>query len=61
MSSSKKTAEQPLADSGGRRPPAVVDFEDPYRALDELMAVVEELCPEWPTRSCFDGTERMLL
>jgi len=64
MSSSKKTPEQPLAEplaeSGGQRSRAV-DFDDPYRALDELMAVVEALCQEWPARRCFDGTERMLL
>ncbi|TAK51711.1 MAG: hypothetical protein EPO25_15755 [Gammaproteobacteria bacterium] len=40
---------QPLAADGGleQRPgrPA-----DPFAALDELMVVVEALCPRWPAR-----------
>jgi hypothetical protein len=37
--------------SGGAvapRDPAPVD--DPYRVLDDLMAVIEALCPVWPPR-----------
>lgn len=26
---------------------------DPYVVLDELMCVVEALCPEWPERPAF--------
>lgn len=26
---------------------------DPFAALDDLMAVVEALCPEWPKRRTF--------
>lgn len=34
---------------------------DPYDALDHLMVVAEALCPVWPQRAPFAGTERMLL
>jgi hypothetical protein len=34
---------------------------DPYAALDELMVVVEALCPEWPERPPFRNGGRMLL
>lgn len=26
---------------------------DPFEALDDLMAVVEALCPTWPQRATF--------
>lgn len=28
---------------------------DPYAALDDLMVVVEALCPQWPARPLFNG------
>ena len=28
---------------------------DPYETLDDLMTVVEALCPEWPRREPFTG------
>jgi hypothetical protein len=28
--------------------------DDPYRVLDDLMAVIEALCPVWPPRE-IDG------
>jgi hypothetical protein len=31
-----------------QRDPVPVD--DPYRVLDDLMAVIEALCPVWPPR-----------
>ncbi len=31
------------------------------RALDDLMVVVEALCPVWPERPLFKDTGRMLL
>lgn len=34
---------------------------DPFRALDDLMIVIEALCPEWPAREPFTGQEQMLL
>ena len=50
MSSFVKPADPPFAASGGIGRPAPVD-EDPYRALDDLMAAVEALCPVWPSRN----------
>jgi hypothetical protein len=60
MTSSPKSADQPLANEAGVELPAVQDA-DPYRALDDLMAVVEALCPEWPQRPALLKTDRMLL
>jgi hypothetical protein len=44
-----KPPETPLAGEGGVTEP-VSDPRDPYQVLDELMVVVEALCPTWPTR-----------
>jgi hypothetical protein len=60
MTSSVKFAEPPLAAEGGLEAPARHD-EDPYRALDDLMAAVEALCPVWPQREPFVDGGRMLL
>jgi hypothetical protein len=60
MSSSTKRAEQPFANEGGIDVP-VEKPDDPYRALDELMVVVEALCPVWPQRETFSTSGRMLL
>lgn len=50
--SSEKSNEVFFAADGGldapMPPPA-----DPFQALDELMAVIEELCPVWPARETF--------
>lgn len=45
-----KLPEPPFAASGGIGGAAPVE-EDPYRALDDLMAAVEALCPVWPSRN----------
>jgi hypothetical protein len=34
---------------------------DPFEALDDLMTVVEALCPRWPQRAVFSDGGRMLL
>ncbi len=60
MNSCAKSTDPPLAASGGVIAP-VRDREDPYRALDDLMAVVEALCPLWPQRDVFLDGGRMLL
>jgi hypothetical protein len=39
-----KTAENLLADA------VVAASDDPYAQLDDLMRVIEELCPVWPER-----------
>lgn len=52
MSCSEKSTDAPIIAEGGvsTPPPAPAD---PYQALDELMAVIEELCPVWPSRPTF--------
>lgn len=60
MNSYSKSAEQPFAAEGGvSRVPK--PEEDPFRALDDLMAVVEALCPKWPERRPFERTDKMRL
>jgi len=65
MSSSNKSPEQPLVEAGGVRDPADLErptpVGDPYAALDDLMVVVEALCPTWPERPLLTRTQRMLL
>jgi hypothetical protein len=34
---------------------------DPFEALDDLMTVIEALCPVWPHREIFSSTDRFLL
>ena len=41
-----------LVASGGVRVP-VQTIRDPFEALDDLMVVVEALCPTWPHRESF--------
>jgi hypothetical protein len=60
MNSFAKPAEPPFAAEGGLGA-SVRREEDPYRALDDLMAVVEALCPVWPPRDAFTSGARMLL
>lgn len=38
-----------------------VSARDPYEILDELMVVVESLCPTRPTRPAPGGWQRILL
>ena len=60
MKSLAKSAEPPFAAEAGLRAP-LPHHEDPYRTLDDLMAVVEALCPVWPQRAVFVSGGRMLL
>jgi len=60
MTSYAKSTEQLFAADGGvGRVPTCQ--EDPFRALDDLMAVVEALCPTWPERRPFERTGDMRL
>ncbi|MET0657881.1 MAG: hypothetical protein ABW110_06960 [Steroidobacteraceae bacterium] len=61
MSSFNNSADQPFVAEGGLQRPAASAATDPYRVLDELMSVVEELCPEWPIREPFVTSGKMLL
>jgi len=60
MNSSTNPTEPPFA-AGGGLGAAIRDEDDPYRTLDDLMAVVEALCPVWPPRDAFASGARMLL
>lgn len=56
MSSSEKSTDAPIVAGGGVTAPEPVRA-DPYQVLDELMVVVEELCPVWPARPTFRANE----
>lgn len=60
MSSSAKTPDYPLVREGGL-PPQPSNAEDPFKSFDDLMAVVEALCPTWPERAIFSDSARFLL
>ncbi|MEJ0039003.1 MAG: hypothetical protein WDO68_23575 [Gammaproteobacteria bacterium] len=49
-----------IAAEGGVAAPPAAD-RDPYELLDSLMVVVEALCPTWPERENFNGTEKFKL
>ena len=46
---------------GGLPAAPVEPGHDPLAALDQLMVVVEALCPVWPERPTFEGSTRFLL
>ncbi len=60
MSSFQIPTEIPFAAEAGLDAPVRAE-DDPYRALDDLMAAVEALCPVWPPRAGFVNGGRMLL
>jgi len=60
MNSFVKSADAPLAASGGLEAPRPA-LDDPCQALDELMSVVEALCPVWSERPTFSDNDRFLL
>jgi len=60
MGSFAKPVESPIAAEGGIDSPRRLE-EDPYQALDDLMAAVEILCPVWPPRDAFRGGGILLL
>jgi hypothetical protein len=43
-----------------RLPPQLMG-DDPYAALDDLMCVIEALCPVWPDKEPYGQMLRMLL
>lgn len=49
-----------LAADGGVTDP-IADDRNPFEALDDLMQVVEALCPEWPEREPFPETAQFKL
>jgi len=53
MNSSRKSADAAFAGGGGIVLP-VNSERDPLEALDDLMIVIEELCPARPHRETFE-------
>jgi len=53
-------SEPPFAAGGGVQTSSRFE-EDPLKALDDLMAAVEALCPKWPERGTFVDGGKMLL
>lgn len=60
MSCCENSPEPPLVGEGGLRWPAAA-ATDPLMALDGLMAVVEALCPAWPSRAAPTYSAGLLL
>lgn len=60
MRSYEKSTDAPFAAEGGVHVPQE-QTADPYRVLDDLMAVIEQLCPQWPEREVFRNQSRNLL
>lgn len=60
MNSFAKSTEPALAGDDGVHS-FVCDEEDPFRTFDDLMEVVEALCPVWPQRDAFVNGGWMLL
>jgi len=48
--------EPPFVRDGGLPPSRAPIARDPFDALDDLMTVVEALCPQWPERKTFSGS-----
>src|SRR5690606_5357006 len=44
---------QPLIEDGGLPAGRDVSERDPFEQLDDLMCVIEALCPTWPARPTF--------
>jgi hypothetical protein len=57
---SSESDQRLLSGSGGLAQDPV-SARDPFGALDDLMQVVEALCPSWPQRALFrdDATYRL--
>lgn len=60
MNSYTKSTEYFFAGSGGIVAPASSE-RDPFEVLDDLMVVVERLCPTWPHRETFENADRLRL
>ncbi|HEX9627383.1 MAG TPA: hypothetical protein VGA00_10650 [Acidiferrobacterales bacterium] len=60
MNSYAKPTEHFFAGSGGIVAP-VSGERDPFELLDDLMVVVEALCPAWPQRDTFENAVRLRL
>lgn len=54
-------SQQPLVEDGGLPWKSPQTPGDPFVALDDLMCVVEALCPAWPDRPTFEGSVAFLI
>ena len=61
MNSFDCSTEQPFAVAGGAPASPVNEDLDPFAVLDDLMAVIEALCPVWPEREIFTAMSQSLL
>lgn len=52
---------QPFAADGGITHAPVATSRDPLEVLDDLMTVIEALCPVWPDRETFSSSDRFLI
>jgi hypothetical protein len=50
-----------LVAEGGAPRSATVSTRDPFEALDDLMTLVETLCPKWPPREACGPMNNMRL
>lgn len=55
MTSYANSSEHPFIAEGGIAP-AGNSPADPFEALDDLMTVIEALCPVWPQREVLPAT-----
>lgn len=53
--------QHPFAADGGMAHMPLATDRDPFESLDDLMTVIEALCPVWPKREIFSVTDRFLL
>ena len=52
---------QGFVNNGGIAHVPAATGRDPFEALDDLMTVIEALCPVWPNREIFSSTDRFLI
>jgi hypothetical protein len=52
---------QPFAAEGGITHVEAATGRDPFEAFDDLMTVIEALCPVWPDRAIFSSTDQFLI
>jgi len=52
---------QPFAADGGMTHVPAATSRDPFEAFDDLMTVIEALCPVWPNREIFSSNDRFLI
>lgn len=52
---------QPFVADGGIAHAPATNSGDPFEALDDLMTVIEVLCPVWPSRGIFSSTDQFLI